>query len=103
MKEIKTVKMAAADVDLLNAAFQEYVAKKDILTSVLDVHASDEDYAVVKSPAFAYYEKEFGKAKVYYDAMMKAMQEKYVPEELQKSGYRWEVNFDEGEMMISEM
>lgn len=103
MKEIKTVKMTAADVDLLNAAFQEYVAKKDILTSVLDVHANDEDYAVVTSPAFAYYEKEFGKAKVYYDEMMKAMQEKYVPEELQKSGYRWEVKFDEGEMIISEM
>ena len=103
MKEIKVIKMNENDVDLLNAAFQEYIAKKDIITSVLEIHAGDDDYSVVKSQAFTHYEKEFAKAKVYYDEMMKAMQEKYGPEDLQKSGFRWEVNFDEHKMIVSEI
>ena len=72
----KQIKLNEDVVDYVQAAFEDYKAKQDLITMIFELHKYDEDYSIIESEPFKYYEKCFMKAKVKYDTIMKEIQEK---------------------------
>lgn len=102
-KIIKTVKMETEDRDYLERHYVDYAAKQDLLNSIFELHKFDEDDTVISSVPFQSYHKKFAESKLAYDLVMKEIQEKYIPKELQDKGCRWEVDFGISTIVISEM
>lgn len=96
MKEIiKTIPLKEEILDYVQAAFEDYKAKQDLITMIFEIHKYDEDDSVIESVPFQSYEKRFMKTKIKYDTIMKELQEKYIPEEFKKDGNRFEVDFED--------
>lgn len=96
MKEIiKTIPLNDETLNYVQAAFEDYKAKQDLITMIFEIHKYDEDDSVIESKPFASYEKKFMKAKIKYDTIMKELQENYIPEEFKKDGNRFEVEFED--------
>ena len=82
-------------LDYIQAAYEDYRAKQDLLTMMFEIHKYDEDDSIIDSIPFQSYEKKFMKAKIKYDTIMKEVQTKYIPEEFKRDGYRFEINFED--------
>lgn len=96
MKEIiKTIPLNDETLNYVQAAFEDYKAKQDLITMIFEIHKYDEDDSVIESKPFISYEKKFMKAKIKYDTIMKELQENYIPEEFKKDGNRFEVEFED--------
>ena len=101
MKEIiKTIPLNDETLNYVQAAFEDYKAKQDLITMIFELHKYDEDYSIIESEPFKYYEKCFMKAKVKYDTIMKEIQEKYIPNEYKAEKYRFEIDFENKELGI---
>lgn len=75
--------------------YLEYACKKDIITSMFELHKFDNDASVLESIPFKHYEDEFAKAKIAYDIMMKDINDTIVPEEYKKESNRFEIDFQD--------
>lgn len=96
MKEYLFKKELNKDVvEYIQAAFEDYKAKQDLISMIFEIHKYDEDESIVESKPFAHYEKEFAKAKVKYDTAMQELRTLYIPEQFQSERYRFEVDFEE--------
>lgn len=93
-KEIIEIKAEREVLEYLEALYTEYRAKQDIINSVFELRKFDEDAVVIGSTPFKVYEKEFGAAKIKYDKAMDEIRDKYIPQELQEAGCRFEVDFE---------
>lgn len=100
---IKKVKVEKNIVEYVQAAYEDYRAKQDLLAIMFDIHKFDQDDSLVKSVPFKAYEKEFAASKVKYDYIMETVKDKYIPEEYKKESYRFEVNFEDNTLDISEI
>lgn len=100
MNILKKISMDKSIVEMLQAYYEDYRAKQDLLTMIFELHKHDEDGSVVESAPFKSYEKQFMEAKIKYDTMMSTIQKTYIPKEYQKDIYRFEVNFDESVVEI---
>lgn len=102
MKEIiDRIGLENTILDYVQAAYEDYNAKRDLLTMLFELHKFDEDGSIIESIPFKNYEKEFMKAKIKYDTAMKEIQKNYIPAQYQKENLRFEVNFEEGLIEIS--
>ena len=81
----KQIKLNEDVVDYVQAAFEDYQAKQDLITMIFELHKHDEDGSVVESAPFKSYEKQFMEAKIKYDTMMSTIQKTYIPKEYQMS------------------
>lgn len=97
---IKVLSLEKEIVDYVQAAFEDYKAKQDLITMMFELHKFDEDDSIIESVPFKAYEKKFMKAKVQYDTIMKEIQEKYIPQEYRKDGNRFEIDFEEENIKI---
>ena len=101
MKEIiKTIPLNNETLNYVQAAFEDYKAKQDLITMIFEIHKYDEDDSVIESKPFISYEKKFMKAKIKYDTIMKELQESYIPEDFKKDGNRFEINFENRRLEI---
>lgn len=100
-KVLKRIKMQENDVNYIQALYEDYRAKQDLITMIFELHKFDETDTILCSVPFKSYEKQFAMAKVAYDEGMKIIQEKYITEEYQNSTYQFEINFNEKEMEIT--
>lgn len=102
-KIIKTIKMETEDRDYLERCFVDYTGKQDLLNSIFELHKFDSDDTLINSVPFKTFYKQFAETKFVYDTVMKEMEKKYIPQELQDKGCRWEVDFSAKEMNITEI
>ena len=73
----------------------------DIIGTLLQNHARDEDDSVLSSKAFLTYSKELAMKKGEYEMAKEAIAEKYLPEKYKESSdLFWEINFRSGVMEI---
>lgn len=94
MKNIKVIKVDKKVIDMLQACYEDYRAKQDIITMIFELHKYDTDASVVESAPFKHYEKQFMESKIKYDTTMEEIRQKYIPEELKIIDYRYDVDFD---------
>lgn len=102
MKVIDKIEVEPSIIEMIQALYEDYRAKQDLLTMLFEIHKADEDSSVIESKPFETYEKKFMKTKIKYDTAMKELQKKYIPEKYQNSSYRFEVNFEENVLEIQE-
>ena len=99
-KYCKLIPLKEEMVDYIQAAFEDYKAKQDLITMIFELHKYDEDYSIIDSAPFRYYESCFMKAKVKYDTIMSELQNEYIPDEYKTAKYRFEVDFDNKQIGI---
>ena len=99
-KNIDKISVEKDVINYLQSVYEDYRAKQDLITMIFEIHKNDEDDSIIDSKPFISYEKKFMKIKIEYDAIMKELQEKYIPEEYKKGNYRFEVNFEDGVLEI---
>ena len=102
MKIVTKIPVNSEVIEMIQALYEDYRAKQDLLTMIFELHKTDEDGAVIDSKPFETYEKKSMKAKIKYDTAMKTLQENYVPEDYRKSNYRFEVNFEDNTVDIED-
>ena len=101
MKEFcECIKLNDDIVDYIQAAFEDYKAKQDLITMIFELHKYDEDHSIIDSEPFKYYERCFMKAKVKYDTIMREVQETYIPQKYRSEKYRFEVDFENKQIGI---
>lgn len=100
MKEITRVECDKNLIEMVQAKFEDYKAKQDILTMLFELHKYDEDNTLIDSLPFKAYEKQFMESKIAYDQVMKIIQETIIPEEYKKDGYRFELDFEQDNIKI---
>lgn len=98
-KKAVEIRVEKGMLETLEARYYDYRAKQDI--TVFDLHKFDDDALVVSSAPFRAYEKAFAEAKVKYDAAMDMVRDTYIPQDLREAGCRWEVDFDEGKLIVT--
>ena len=99
---IEKVKVEHDVIEYVQALYEDYSAKADLITMIFEMHKNDDDDAVISSKPFETYEKKFMKAKIKYDQAMKELQENHVPEKYQVGSLRFEVNFEDDTLDIVE-
>lgn len=100
-KKAVEIRVEKGMLETLEARYYDYRAKQDIINSVFDLHKFDNDALVVSSAPFRAFEKAFAEAKVKYDAAMDMVRDTYIPQDLLEAGCRWEVDFDEGKLIVT--
>ena len=100
MKEVTRINCKKDIMDLAQARFEDYKAKQDLLTSLFEIHKYDEDDKLIESLPFKAYEKQFLETKIAYDQIMKIIQETIIPEKYKRDGYRFELDFEQGNIKI---
>ena len=102
MRTIEKIKVNHEAIEMVQALYEDYRAKQDLLTMIFELHKNDTDSSVIDSKPFETYEKKFMKTKIKYDAAMKELQENYIPDQYKKGEYTFEVNFEEDTLDIKE-
>lgn len=99
---VKTIPLEEETLNYIQALFEDYNAKRDLITMMFELHKFDDDYSIITSTPFKAYEKEFAKSKIMYDTAMQEIQERLIPDEFKSEKYNFEVKFDEQEIQIYE-
>lgn len=94
-KIIEIIPVEEKIINYVQSIYEDYRAKQDLLTMIFEIHKNDEDDSIIDSKPFNSYEKKFMKVKIAYDAIMKELQEKYIPDKYKEGNYRFEVNFED--------
>lgn len=102
MRTIEKIKVNHEAIEMVQALYEDYRAKQDLLTMIFELHKNDTDGSVIDSKPFETYEKKFMKTKIKYDTAMKELQENYIPDQYKKGEYTFEVNFEEDTLDIKE-
>lgn len=102
MKVIEKIEVKQEIIEMIQALYEDYRAKQDLLTMLFELHKTDEDDTLINSKNFEGYEKKFMKAKIAYDTAMKEIQAEYIPEHYKKTKYQFEVNFVDNTLDIQE-
>lgn len=95
MKKITTLKIDERLLDMVQALFEDYRAKQDIITMLFELHKFDEEATLLNSVSFKAYEGQFREAKIAYDTCMEELRANCIPKEYQEEKYKFEVNFGE--------
>lgn len=101
MKIEKSIKVESSIIEMIQAIYEDYSAKSDLLTSMFEIHKFDDDGSFIQSKPFKAYEKEFAKAKLQYETTMSELRDKYIPDNYKNSQYKFEVNFENNTIDIS--
>lgn len=98
---IEEIQLDEKDLYYIQGLHYEVQAHVDIIGTLLENHARDEDDAVLSSKAFLTYNKELAIKKCEYEMAKEAIAEKYLPEKYKESSdLFWEINFRLGIMEI---
>lgn len=91
MIEIKITEELSNYIERL---YREYIGKKDIITSLFELHKNDADASIFESTPYKHYEKLFYESKIAYDTAMKEINDTIVPAECRNEMHRFEVDFE---------
>ena len=98
---IEEIQLEDQDLYYIQGLHYEVQAHIDIIGTLLENHARDEDDSVLSSKAFLTYSKELAVKKSEYEMAKEAIAEKYLPEKYKESSdLFWEINFRLGVMEI---
>lgn len=96
---IAEIKLNQEIADYIERLWFEYISRKDIITSLFELHKNDSDPTVLDSVPFKHYENLFADSKIAYETAMEEVRT-YVPEEYSTVEYRFEVVFGERVMRV---
>lgn len=99
-KDVLTIELKQDMVDLIQAYYEDYRAKQDLITMIFELHKYDEDDSIINSVPFKGYEKKFVEAKVKYDTAMTEVRNNLIPQEYNSERYQFEIDFDTREIRI---
>lgn len=101
MKEVKRIKLEEADLNYLQRLNFEVGARNNVITTLIENHAADNNDAVLTSPAFQTYSRQLSELTAEFELAKQQIGAKYVPQEYRtNSAAVWEVDFVTGEMVI---
>lgn len=105
-KEIKMDNKIKIDIninllDMIQAYFEDYKAKQDLITMLFELHKFDEDASILESVPFKHYEREFREAKIAYDTCMEEIRKTCIPQEYQAAKYKFDIDFEDKCIYIS--
>lgn len=99
----KKIKLDSTEIARIAAIYEDYIAKKDIITTLFEIHKFDTDDAILNSAPFKSFYKRFTTAKQAYDTLMEEIRQTYIPVENQTSNFNFEVLFQTEEIAIYEV
>ena len=91
---VELINVESELVDKLQALFEDYRAKQDLLTMIFELHKYDNDSAIIDSVPFRNYERRFGESKIAYETMIDLIRNNYIPSKYDSSEYNFEVDFE---------
>lgn len=88
------IKITGELSNYIERLYREYIGKKDIITTLFELHKYDKDSSIFESVPYKHYEKLFDEAKFAYDTAMTEINNTIVPEECRNEMHRFEVDFE---------
>lgn len=101
MKELSRIKIEPKELNYLQRLTYEVNARTNIITTLLENHAVDNDDAVLSSPAFKTYHDQLSALSAEFELAKSAFAEKNLPNEYKgNSTAHWRVDFATGELVV---
>lgn len=102
-KKETRIKVAEEEMNYLESVFVDYKSKQDIINFIFENHKFDDDDSVIHGKPFKTYERQFAEAKFKCELVMGEIQDKYIPDSLKKENYKWEADFTNKELIVTEI
>lgn len=100
MVEIKRIKMEEQDTLYIQRLHYEVSARTNVINTLLEAHAMDNDDAVLRSKAFKTYASELSSLTAEYEIAKNKLFKKYGIDFAGSETTYWEIDFEESEMVF---
>lgn len=103
MTEVMRIGIDANDMNYLQRVSFELTARQNIVATIIENHAMDDNDSILNSKVFATYSKQLSELQAEFELAKLEFARKWLPEEYkEKKNAMWECDFSTGELVIKE-